>query len=39
MNGTTDYLEAWVYFTTGGTNTVLGTAGNTYFEAYLAKGF
>jgi hypothetical protein len=39
MNGTTDYLEAWVYFNTGGTNTVLGTTGDTYFEAYLAKGF
>lgn len=33
MNGTTDYLEAWIYQDTGGNATIDGTAERTWINA------
>ena len=37
LNGSTDYIEFYVYQNTGSSQTIYGNTGNTVFQAFLAR--
>ena len=37
LNGTTDYIEPWIYQSTGSSQTTIGGSANGYFQAVLVR--